>query len=54
VSGQLHTLAALPPENEPLVPPQRRSERGGGQNNSQLLPGLGPRIMYPVAQRYPG
>jgi hypothetical protein len=49
VSGQLHVPAALPPGKEPLIPneegiggPQNRSERGGEEKNSQLLPGPEP------------
>jgi hypothetical protein len=32
--------------------PQRRSESGGEEKNSQPLPGLEPLIIQPVAQRY--
>jgi hypothetical protein len=48
VSGQLHALAALPPEKEPTVSSlgrrlggaQSRSGRGGEEQNSLLLPGI--------------
>jgi hypothetical protein len=59
VSGQLHAPTALLPGTEPLVPigrklggPQSRSGGGGEEKNSQLLPGLEPQIIQPVAQRY--
>jgi hypothetical protein len=60
VSGQLHTLAALPPEkghwhplDRRLSSPQSRSGRGGEEENSHLLPGLEPPIIRPASQRYP-
>jgi hypothetical protein len=59
VSGQLHTPAALPQGNEPLVPiayeagwaPERVWTR---RWREKLLapPGLEPPIIQPVAQRY--
>jgi hypothetical protein len=35
-----------------LVETQNRSGRGGVEKNSQLLPGLEPPNIHPVAQRY--
>jgi hypothetical protein len=59
VSGQLHGPAALPHANSPCYPLDRRlggtqslSGHGGEEKNSQPLPGLEPRIILPVAQRY--
>jgi hypothetical protein len=50
------TPAALPPGKEPmdrrLGGPPSRSGRDGEETNSQLLPGLEPPIIQPVAQRY--
>jgi hypothetical protein len=58
VSGQLHAPAALLSGKEPLYPldrrlgePQNRSGGGGGEKNSQPLPGLELPIIQPVAQR---
>jgi hypothetical protein len=49
VSDQLHTLNALPPGKEPLVPlnrrlgrPQSHSGHGGERKTSQPLPGIEP------------
>jgi hypothetical protein len=49
VSGQFHSLAALPPGKEPcyaldrrLSGPQSRSGRGGEEKNSQPPPGIEP------------
>jgi hypothetical protein len=36
---------------EPFGGPQSQSGRGGEEKNSQLLPGLEPPIIQPVAQR---
>jgi hypothetical protein len=59
VSSQLHFPAALTGERDPWYPldrrlgePQSRSRRGGGEKNSQHLPGLELPIIQPVAQRY--
>jgi hypothetical protein len=59
VSGQLHALAALPQGKNPWHPldrrsggPQSRSRRGGEEKNLQPLPGIEPRIIQPVSQRY--
>jgi hypothetical protein len=61
VGGQLHVLAALPPGKSSWYPldrrvgePHSRSRRGGEEKNSQLLPGLQPPIIQPVAQRQRG
>jgi len=49
VSGQLHSLAALPAAKKPLVSmdrklggPQSCSRQGGEEKNSQPLPGIKP------------
>jgi hypothetical protein len=54
VNGQLHAPAACPwyPLARRLGGPQSQSGRGGEEKNSQLLPGLEPPIIQPVAQRY--
>jgi hypothetical protein len=52
VSGQLYTPAASPPRKDPLGGTQSRSGRGGEEKNYQLLPGLEPPIIQPVAQGY--
>jgi hypothetical protein len=59
VSGQLHTLAALPPGkgcqlDRRLGGPQSRSGRGGEEKNFQHSPGNEPRSSDrpPVASRY--
>jgi hypothetical protein len=59
VSGQLHAPAALPLGKEPWYPLHKRlggphiwSGRGGGEKNSQPLPGLETPTIHPVAQRY--
>jgi hypothetical protein len=59
VSGQLHAPAALLPENEPLVPldrrlggPQSRTGRSDEEINSQSLSGIEPPTIQPIAQRY--
>jgi hypothetical protein len=59
VSGQLHVSAALPLGKSHWYPlyrwldgPQNNSGRGWEEKNSQPLPGLEPRIIQPVAQRY--
>jgi hypothetical protein len=62
VSGQLHALAALPPEGKsPCYPLDRRlggtqcrSGRGGEEKNSQPRRESNPRtpIVQPVAQHY--
>jgi hypothetical protein len=59
MSGQLHASAALTPGKNPWYPlarrlggPQSRSGCGGEEKNSQLLPGLEPPIIQPVAERY--
>jgi hypothetical protein len=58
-SGQLHDPAALPQGKSPWYPLDRRlgglqsqSGCGGGEENSQPLPGLEPPIIQPAAQRY--
>jgi hypothetical protein len=40
------------PLDRRLGGPQSLSGRGGGEKNSQPLPGLDPPIIQPVAQRY--
>jgi hypothetical protein len=40
------------PLDRRLGGPQSRFGQGGGEKNSQLLPGLEPPIIQPVAQRY--
>jgi len=52
VSDQLHAPAALPPGKEPsytldrkLGGPRSQPGRGGGEKNSQPLPGLEPRYI---------
>jgi hypothetical protein len=59
VSGQLHASATLLPGRKLWYPldrrlgvTQSRYGRGGEEKNSQLLPGLEPLIIQPVAQRY--
>jgi hypothetical protein len=59
VSGQLHPPPLYVQGKSPWYPlgrklggPHRRSERGREEKNSQLLPGLEPPIIQPVAQRY--
>jgi hypothetical protein len=59
VSGQLHAPAALPHGKSPWYPLDRRlgglqsrSGRGGGEKNSQALPGVEPPIFQPAAHRY--
>jgi hypothetical protein len=59
VSGQLHDPAALSQGKSPpysfkrrLDGHQSRSGYGGGEKNSQPLPGLEPPVIQPVAQRY--
>jgi hypothetical protein len=58
VSGQLHTLASLPPRKEiltvgrRLIGGQSWSGCGGEEKNCQPLPGHKPPIIQPVAQCY--
>jgi hypothetical protein len=60
MSSQLHALTSLPPHGKSpwytldrkLGGTQRRSGRGGEEETSQLLPGLEPPIIQPVAQSY--
>jgi hypothetical protein len=54
--GQLHAQAALPQENSPWYPSDRRlggfqsrSGRGGKEKNFQPMPGLEPPLIQPVA-----
>jgi len=56
VSGQLHASASLLQGKSPWYPldrrlggPQSQSGRDGEEKNSQLLPGLEPPIIQPVA-----
>jgi hypothetical protein len=58
VSGQFHDPAALPQGKGPCYPLDRRlsglqsrSGPGGEEKNFQLLQGLEPPIIQPVAQR---
>jgi hypothetical protein len=57
--GQLYASAALPPGKDQWYPldrrlggPQRWSEHGGEEKNSQPLLGLEPLIIQPIAQCY--
>jgi hypothetical protein len=57
VSGELHIPAALSQGRSHVYPadrrvhrPQSRSGHGGGEENSQHLPGFEPPIIQPVAQ----
>jgi hypothetical protein len=59
MSDQLHAPAALLQGKSPRYPldrrltgPQSHYGRGGEEKNSQLLPGLEPPIIQPVAQCY--
>jgi hypothetical protein len=52
VSGQLHAPAALSPGKESLVPIIWEARWGSEKKNSQLLQGLKPPIMQPIAQHY--
>jgi hypothetical protein len=59
VSGQIRARPLYPKEKSPWYPldrrlggPHSRFGRGSEEKNSQLLPGLDPPIIQPIAQRY--